>query len=61
MLVIPLSLTKDLSVFTVKEITKHLETNLYITSKITGCKYGVGKIEGGFEVRIQGNSDTCIQ
>jgi RNA 3'-terminal phosphate cyclase (ATP) len=54
-------LTKDLSVFTVKEITKHLETNLYITSKITGCKYGVGKIEGGFEVRIQGNSDTCIQ
>lgn len=59
MLVTPLSLTKDLSIFTVKEISKHLETNLYITSKITGCKYGIGKIEGGFEVRIQG-SDTSI-
>jgi RNA 3'-terminal phosphate cyclase (ATP) len=61
MLITPLSLTKDLSIFTVKEISKHLETNLYITSKITGCKYGIGKIEGGFEVRIQGNSETCIQ
>lgn len=61
MIVLPLSLTKGLSIFTVKEISKHLETNLYITSKITGCKYGVGKIEGGYEVRIEGNSDSCIQ
>ena len=61
MLVSPLSLTRDLSVFTVSEISKHLETNLYITSKITGCKYGVGKIDGGYEVRIQGSSDTCIE
>lgn len=60
MLVTPLSLTRGLSVFTVQRISKHLETNLYITSKITGCKYGVGKIEGGFEVRIEG-SDACIQ
>ncbi|MEM3065463.1 MAG: RNA 3'-terminal phosphate cyclase [Candidatus Nitrosotenuis sp.] len=60
MLVTPLSLTKGLSTFTVQRISKHLETNLYITSKITGCKYGVGKIEGGFEVRIEG-SDTGIQ
>lgn len=59
MLVLPLSLTKEMSVFTVKEISKHLETSLYITSKITGCKYGVGKIDGGFEVRIQG-SDSSI-
>ncbi len=60
MLVAPLSLTKDLSVFTVNEISKHLETNLYITSKITGCKYGVGKTDGGYEVRIQGSLDTCV-
>lgn len=59
MLVTPLSLTKEMSILTVKEISKHLETNLYITSKITGCKYGVGKIDGGFEIRIQG-SDASI-
>lgn len=59
MLVTPLSLTKEISIFTVKQITKHLETNLYITSKITGCKYGIGKINGGFEIRIQG-SESCI-
>ncbi|MBI5697190.1 MAG: RNA 3'-phosphate cyclase [Thaumarchaeota archaeon] len=59
MLVLPLSLTKEMSIFTVKEISLHLETSLYITSKITGCKYGVGKIDGGFEVRIQG-SDSSI-
>jgi RNA 3'-terminal phosphate cyclase (ATP) len=61
MLVVPLSLTRELSVFTVSEISKHLETDLYITSKITGCKYGVGKIDGGYEVRIQGSSETCIE
>jgi RNA 3'-terminal phosphate cyclase (ATP) len=55
MLVTPLSLAKEMSIFTVKEISKHLETNLYITSKITGCKYGVGKINGGFEVRVAGS------
>ncbi len=55
MIILPLAMTKELSIFTVKEITKHLETNLYITSKITGCKYGVGKIDGGYEVRIQGS------
>ena len=55
MIILPLSMTKELSIFTVKEITKHLETNLYITSKITGCKYGVGKIDGGYEIRIQGS------
>ena len=55
MIILPLSMTKELSIFTVKEITKHLETNLYITSKITACKYGVGKIDGGYEVRIQGS------
>lgn len=54
-LVTPLALAKEMSIFTVPEISKHLETNLYITSKITGCKYGVGKIDGGYEVRIVGS------
>lgn len=61
MLVTPLSVCDGTSVFTVKQISKHLETNLYITSKITGCKYGIGKIDGGYEVRIQGVSDPRIQ
>ncbi len=60
MLVLPTSLSKDMSVFRVKKITKHLETNLYVTSKITGCKYGVGKLDDGYEIRITGNSDTSI-
>jgi len=55
MLVTPLALTKEMSIFTVPQISKHLETNLYITSKITGCKYGVGKINGGYEIRIAGS------
>jgi len=45
----------------VKEITKHLETNLFVTSKITGCKYGIGKISEGFEIIIQGVSDSSIK
>jgi len=58
MLVVPLSLIKDTSVFRVKQITKHLETNLFVASKLTGCKYGIGKIDDGFEVRIAGISDS---
>lgn len=54
MLVTPLSVTEGLSIFTVRNISKHLQTNLYVTSKITGARYGVGKIEGGFEIRIEG-------
>lgn len=61
MLVVPLSLINETSVLTVREISEHLQTNLYVTSKITGCKYGVGKIDGGYEVRIRGNSESCIQ
>ncbi len=61
MLVVPLSLINETSVFTVKEISEHLQTNLHITSKITGCKYGVGKTDNGYEVRIRGNSDSSIQ
>ena len=58
MLVVPLSLVKETSVFRVKEITKHLETNLFVASKMTGCRYGIGKIDDGFEVRISGISDA---
>ena len=54
MLVIPASQSKETSIFRVASITKHLETNLYVTSKLTGCKYGIGKISGGYEVRIKG-------
>ena len=60
MLVIPSCLSKEMSIFKVKEISSHLETNLYVTSKITGCKYGIGKLTDGYEVRIIGNSDTSI-
>ena len=60
MLVVPASLTSDTSIFKVSKISSHLETNLYVTSKLTGCKYGVGKIDGGYELRIQGNSNTSI-
>ena len=58
MLVVPLSLVKETSVYRVEQITKHLETNLFVASKITGCKYGIGKLDDGFEVRISGISDT---
>ncbi|MFQ5573276.1 MAG: RNA 3'-terminal phosphate cyclase [Nitrosopumilaceae archaeon] len=60
MLVLPASLSKEMSVFRVQKITKHLETNLYVTSKITGCKYGIGKLDDGYEVRIVGNSNSSI-
>lgn len=60
MLVVPASLTNEMSIFKVNKISSHLETNLYVTSKMTGCKYGVGKIEDGFEVRIVGNSNSSI-
>ena len=61
MLVVPASLCINKTVFQVKEITKHLETNLFVTSKITGCKYGIGKTSEGFEVIIQGVSNSSIK
>jgi RNA 3'-terminal phosphate cyclase (ATP) len=60
MLVIPMCLTDGESVFRVNQITKHLETNLFVTTEILNCKYGIGKIENGFEVRIAGNSNTSV-
>lgn len=61
MLVIPSGLTDDTSIFRVNKITKHLETNLYVVSKMTGCKYGVSKIENGYEVRVKGVSYSSIK
>lgn len=61
MLVVPASLSAGKTVFPVKKITKHLETNLFVTSKITGCKYGIGKTSNGFEVIIEGISNSSIK
>ena len=61
MIVVPASLAKGKTIFRVKEITNHLETNLFVTSKITGCKYGIGKISEGFEVIIEGVSNSSIK
>ena len=61
MLVVPASLCHGRTTFLVKEITKHLETNLFVTSKITGCKYGIGKLTDGFEVIIEGISNSGIK
>jgi len=61
MIVLPASLIDETSFYRIKEITKHLETNLYVTSNITGCKYGIGKLDDGFEIRIKGNSNSIIQ
>ena len=61
MLIVPASLIPEKTIFQVKEITKHLETNLFVTSKITGCKYGIGKLPKGFEVIVDGISNSCIK
>ena len=61
MLVVPASLCKGKTMFEVKEISKHLETNLFVTSKITGCKYGIGKTKNGYEIIIEGISNPSIK
>ncbi len=61
MLIVPASLGNKKTIFQVKEITKHLETNLFVVSKITGCKYGIGKLNDGYEVIIEGISYTSIK
>ena len=61
MIIVPASLAKGKTTFQVKKITKHLETNLFVTSKISGCKYGIGKLPDGFEVIIEGMSYSSIK
>lgn len=60
MLVIPMCLANGTSVFRVNSITKHLQTNLFVTTEMLDCKYGIGKVGNGFEVRIEGRSDACV-
>jgi RNA 3'-terminal phosphate cyclase (ATP) len=60
-LVLPASLANGMTVFQVDKISKHLETNLFVVSKITGCKYGIGKLRDGYEVRIEGISYSGIK
>ena len=61
MLVLPASLASGMTIFQIKKISKHLETNLFVASKITGCKYGIGQLKDGFEVRIKGISYSGIK
>ncbi len=61
MLVLPASLANEKIILQVSEISKHLETNLFVTSKITGCKYGIGKTANGFDVIIEGISYSSIK
>ncbi len=61
MLIVPTSLILGKTILPVRKITKHLETNLFVTSKITGCKYGIGKTSYGYEVIIEGISNSCIK
>ena len=61
MIVVPASLGDTKTRFRVKRLTSHLETNLFVTSKITGCRYGIGKLPDGFEVIIEGISNSSIK
>jgi len=61
MLVLPASLARGMTIFQVDNISRHLETNLFVASKITGCKYGIGKLRDGYEVRIEGISYSNIK
>ena len=60
MMVLPASIAPGMTFFRVPRITRHLETNLFVASKISGCRYGIGRLREGFEVRIKGVSDACI-
>ena len=60
MLVSIASLGEKKTIFHTKKMTKHLETNLFVTSKITGCKYGIGRLNDGFEVIIEGMSYSSV-
>ena len=61
MLVLPASICDGRTTLQVKNITKHMETNLFVISKITGCRYGVGRLDDGFEVMIDGVSHSGVK
>ena len=56
MLVLPLCLTNGRSRFIINRASQHLNTNLYITSKIVGCKYEITRIYDNYMVMIEGRS-----
>jgi len=61
MLVVPASLAAGKTTFEVREVTSHLETNLFVASTITGCRYGIGKIPAGYKVIIEGVSHSSVK
>ncbi|NMJ86257.1 MAG: hypothetical protein EX285_00155 [Thaumarchaeota archaeon] len=56
MLVLPLCLAEGKSRFIVNKASQHLNTNLYVTSKIVGCKYGISKADDNYIVNIERRS-----
>lgn len=52
MLVLPLSLADSRSRFIVNEMSKHLETNLYIVKSIVNCRYSIDKHDNNYMVSI---------
>ncbi len=53
MLVLPLSLAEGTSTYITSKLTQHLETNLYVVSRLTGCAYELNKLSSGaVEVKI---------
>jgi len=61
MLVLPASIACGTTIYRTNCVTEHLKTVLYVASKITGCRYGIGQMDGEHEVRISGNSDSRVQ
>ncbi|MDQ3847867.1 MAG: hypothetical protein M3261_02810, partial [Thermoproteota archaeon] len=54
MLVLPLGLSRGRSAYRIARVTKHLLTNLYVVSQITGCKYSLAQRTGSHLVTIEG-------
>ena len=55
MLVIPASLANGKSRYLIGEVTEHLRTNLYVVSKIVGCRYSIVSHGENYIVNIEGN------
>ena len=61
MLIVPASQSSGKTVFETSYLTDHLKTNLYVAAKITGCKYGIGKTLHGYQIIIEGASNSSIE
>ena len=53
MLVLPLCLSKGVSIFKTARVTGHLRTNLEVAKAVTGCKFGIEPSDKGYLVRIE--------